>query len=236
MPQENKSTTTMIVSLIIAVIIGGGAGFLIGNMGKDKEQSNASSSSQAAFDAVIAVDSPAADVRVKLNNALREHVSLGAVALRAAFDGDPNTEAALATLDENSKEVAGLVGAVYGQQAGDQFLSLWRSHIGYFANYTVAAKGGDQAGMDKALADLEGYATDAGAFFQGANNNLPADAVKTLLVHHRDHVIKTVNAWGAKDYAKSYEEEQHGRDQVGEIGDALAGGIVKQSPEKFSQQ
>jgi hypothetical protein len=233
MEQESKLNPMVVVAIVIATVIGGVAGFVIGNNGDTQTEEVATS---ASFDSVRAVDGAASDVRVKLNNALREHVSLGALALRAAFNGDPNTEAALATLDENSQEVAGLVGAVYGEQAGDQFLTLWRSHIGYFANYTVAAKSGDQAGMDKALADLEGYATDAGAFFNGANEGLPKEAVKTLLVHHRDHVIKVVNAWGAGDYAKSYEEEQHARDQVGEIGDALAAAIVKQSPDMFSGQ
>lgn len=235
MEQDNKVTKAVIMTLVIALVVGGGLGFAAGKMGGSAEETH-TSSKQAPVDAVAAVDGPAADTRVALNNALREHVSAAGIALRAAFDGSPNTEAALATLDENSKEVAGLVGSVYGDKAGEQFLGLWRNHIGYFANYTLAAKAGDQAGLDKAIADLNGYATDAGAFFAGANPNLPADAVQTLLVHHREHVIKVVNAWGAKDYAKSYEDERHALDQVGEIGDALASGIVKQSPEKFSGQ
>lgn len=230
MQQNSNVKSSMIGIVIVVLIVGGLLGFMLGKQKSDD------TSSPTKLDAVAAVDSKAADTRVALNNALREHVSLGAVGLRAAFDGDPNGAAALKTLDENSKEVAALVGSVYGKEAGDQFLTLWRSHIGYFANYTVSAKKGDKAGMNKALADLNGYATDAGAFFNGANSNLPADAVKQLLVHHRDHVIKVVNAWGARNYEKSYEEEQHARDQVGEIGDALAAGIVKQSPDKFSGQ
>lgn len=229
MQQDNKPTVTIIMTLVVALIIGGGLGYMIGNNNNGGENTQPTTSSS-----VRAVESPAADTRVALNNALREHVSLSSVALRAAFNGDANTEAALGTLDENSKEVAGLVGSVYGEEAEEQFLSLWRAHIGFFADYTVAAKAGDQAGMDQALEDLAGYSQDAAVFFSSANENLPADTVKQLLEHHRDHVISVVNAWGAGDFARSYEEEQAAREQVGKIGDALASGIVKQSPDKFS--
>lgn len=227
MADGHSKTAVAVTTLVVGALVGGGIGYAMAD-NKDMNKNN-----EMSYNAVTAVESPAASTRVALNNALREHVSLGATTLRAAFDGSPNTEALLGTLDENSVEVAGLVGSVYGEDAEQQFLGLWRSHIDFFANYTTAAKAGDQAGMDQALENLAGYSQDASAFFAQANPNLPADAVMPLLKEHRDLVIKAVNAYGAGDRAGSYAAEQEARDQVGQIADALAVGIVKQSPDKF---
>lgn len=228
MNNGTKSNTAIVVISIASVLVSGLIGYMIGgSMGDDQKSHDTSSNLQPS------TTTKAADVRVALNNALREHVSLGAAALRAAFDGDPNIEALLGTLDENSVEVAGLVGSVYGSDAQEAFLQLWRNHIGFFADYTVAAKSGDSDGMQQALDDLAGYSQDAGAFFENANPNLPASAVVPLLKEHRDLVIAAVNAWGAKDYSESYTQEQMARDQVGQIADALSKGIVAQAPDKF---
>lgn len=218
----NKGNGAVITVGIAALILGGVTGYMFNN--NTSEVNNA--------DPVAAVQSDAASTRVALNNALREHVSLGAAGLRAAFDGDPNTEQLLGTLDENSLEVAGLVGSVYGEDAEESFLSLWRSHIDFFANYTVAAKAGDEEAMQKALDDLAGYGDEASTFFANANDNLPKDAVQPLLVEHRDLVIEAVNAWGAGNYAESYDAEQRARDQVGDIADALASGIIAQQAQQ----
>ena len=173
------------------------------------------------------------DLRVALNNALREHVNIAGVALRNVFTESPDAGAAVAALDQNSIEVAGLVGSVYGDDAEADFLKLWRQHIDFFANYTTAAKTGDQAGMDQALEDLAGYGEAAGNFFEGANENLPKSAVKPLLVEHRDVVIDTINLIGASDFDAAYIKLGEAADQVNKIADALTGGIVKQSPDKF---
>lgn len=225
MDSKNSTVATGIIAVIVGVVIGGLVGYSAGNMKKDTNSTSGSTSSSKGS---ASTTTKAADARVALNNALREHVSLSSVALRAAFDGDPNTKAALATLDDNSVEVAGVVGSVYGPDAQKQFLQLWRNHIGFFADYTLAAKKGDKAGMDKAVAELANYSKDAGQFFEGANPNLPASAVMPLLKTHRDDVLAIVNAWGKKDYTGSYKAEQVARDQVGTIGDALAAGIAKQ--------
>ena len=180
------------------------------------------------------VNAPAADLRVALNNALREHVNIAGVALRNVFTDSPDAGAAVAALDVNSVEVAGLVGSVYGADAEASFLDLWRQHITFFANYTTAAKAGDQDGMDEALTDLAGYGEAASNFFESANpENLPKSAVKPLLVEHRDVVIDTINLIGAGDFDAAYVTLGEAADQVNKIADALAGGIAAQFPEQF---
>lgn len=222
---EGKGSHMAAVVGIVALLIGGVIGYVVAD---GSEMSNNNETEQTT-----ATDTAAADLRVSLNNALREHVSLGATTLRAVFDGSENAEALVGTLDENSVEVAGLVGSVYGDEAEQQFLDLWRQHINFFANYTTAAKNGNQEGMDQALQDLAGYSDEASTFFANANENLPKDAVQPLLAEHRDLVIEAVNEYGAGDLEASYDAEQRARDQVGEIANALAAGIVAQNPDNF---
>lgn len=233
MNQDNKPKvgTAVIVAALVALLAGGVAGYAVG-MNKDSHGHEVAHVSEASTSETPTA-TPAADLRVALNAALREHVSLAAVALRDAFDGAPTTEAALASLDENSVEIAGLVGSVYGDEAEATFLSVWRDHIGFFADYTLAAKAGDQAAMAQAKDDLNGYTKQASAFFADANEHLPKDAVNSLLQMHVGHVIAAVDAYGAGDYKKSFAVEAEAYDGAGQIADTLAAAIAKQNPDKF---
>lgn len=214
-----------LVAIVIAIIIAGGGGYLLG--------SQMSSSDSASNQEMSTYTEARADLRVALNNALREHVNLAGVALRNVFTEAPDTAAAVAALDNNSLEVAGLVGDVYGDQAESDFLELWRQHITFFANYTTAAREGDSAGMDQAIEDLAGYGQAASNFFASANPNLPKEAVMPLLEEHRDLVIATINLIGAGDFDAAYIKLGEAADQVGDIANALASGISTQMPEKF---
>lgn len=232
---NSKMMPTAIVTVIVTLLVGGGIGYVLGNSMDDNTNTSTSNSEQTTQPdrENISVNAPAADLRVALNNALREHVDVAGVALRNIYTESPDIDAAVAALDENSIEVAGLVGSVYGEEAEQNFLTLWRQHIDFFANYTIAARDGDTVGMDQALEDLAGYGEAASNFFADANPNLPKEAVKPLLVAHRDAVILVINDIGAGDFDSAYKNLNVATDQVSEIADALAAGIEKQYPEMF---
>jgi len=180
-----------------------------------------------------ATDTKAADLRVLLNALEKEHVALASAAVRNGFDGRADFGASADSLDKNSVALSQAVGSVYGEAAAAKFLEIWRSHITFFVNYTVAAKKGDKAGMDKAVSDLGGYADAIADLLSGANENLPRETVKQLVLEHIDHLKGAVDAYGARDYAGSYAKQHDASEQIGVIADALAGAIVKQKPELF---
>ena len=74
-------------------------------------------------------------------------------------------------MDGNSQDRA--IGSVYGADADNAFLPLWRRHIGFVVDYTVGAASRDKAKQDKAVADLVAYTDDFGAFLAGANPTCP---------------------------------------------------------------
>lgn len=226
--KENGAASAAIITAVVALVIGGGLGYAMGNKGGDSVQKNNESSQSTG------TDTKAADLRALLNNLESEHVDLASAATRAGFDGDPSFEAAAGSLGKNTDDLSAAIGSVYGEEAGAQFKEIWASHIGFFVDYTVAAKGGDQAGMDKAVQNLNGYVDAISVFLSGANPNLPKDAVSQLVSEHVGLLKAAVDKHGAGDYAGSYEAQRQAREQITtKIANTLAGAIVKQKPEAF---
>jgi hypothetical protein len=235
---NTNSSKGMMVAIVgvIAALIGLTVGYMVAGSMKSPETAMtepAESMMQKSDSTVATTDTKAADLRVLLNALERQHVDLASAAVRNGFDGDPDFKASADALDANSVEISKAVGSVYGPEAEEKFLEIWRSHIGFFVDYTVAAKKGDKAGMDKAVANLGGYVDAISDLLSGANPNLPREAVAQLVGEHVGLLKGAVDAYGAGDYAGSYAKQAEANTQVGTIADALAGAIVKQYPEKF---
>jgi hypothetical protein len=176
-----------------------------------------------------------ADLRVALNNALREHVVLAAFATNAALGGrTPEFQAAAGALDANSVDISKAIGSVYGKPAEDAFLPLWRKHIGMFVDYTTGVATKDAAKQKKAVDDLMGYTQDFGAFLNSANPNLPKNVVADLVKAHAASLKEVVDAQGAGDQAKAFAGLRKAAAHMQHIADPLAGAIVKQFPQKFA--
>lgn len=178
--------------------------------------------------------SSASDLRTALNLLLAEHTVLAASATDAALGGRTDEfNAAAAALDKNSMDIAGAIGLVYGKGAEDAFLPLWRKHIGFFVDYTMAVAKNDQSAKEKAVNDLIGYTKDFGAFLQSANSRLKQDAVADLVKSHVLTLAAVVDAQAAKDYPKAFEAERIAYGHMQHVADALATAIAQQYPKKF---
>lgn len=227
--EKNNKVMMTAIALVAGLAIGGGIGYMSGN-----------SNEETVMDSVSSVSTnpdtmtKSAGLRVLLNNLEAEHVDLASAATRAGFDGDASFTASAEALGKNTDNLSAAIASVYGEEAGVKFKEIWASHIGFFVDYTVAAKGGDQAGMDKAVQNLNGYVEAISSFLSSANPNLPKDAVAQLVTEHVGLLKEAVDKHGAGDYAGSYDAQSRARVQITtKIADTLAGAIVKQSPEKF---
>lgn len=228
MPGNNK-TAVAVITLVIGLLIGGSLGYMKAD-GKKTDQNK-----QASRSASQSTDTKAAGLRALLNNLEAEHVDLASAATRAGFDGDASFTAAAGALGKNTDDLSAAVASVYGEEAGAKFKEIWASHIGFFVDYTVAAKKGDQAGMDQAVQNLNGYVGAISTFLSGANPNLPKEAVAQLVTEHVGLLKEAVDTYGAGDYAGSYDAQSRARTQITtKIADTLAGAIVKQNPDKFA--
>lgn len=182
-------------------------------------------------------DTSAAALRTTLNLLVAEHVWLAAAATNAALNGNQQEfEAAAAALDANSLALAAANGSVYGQEAADAFLPLWRKHIGFIVDYTNAVAAGDEEAQEKAVANLVAYADDFGAFINSASPALPADAVSGLVKEHAVTFKAVVDEQAAGNDMQAYENLRIAVAHMQKIADAHSEAIVQQFPEKFSDK
>lgn len=225
---KEGSTTGLVMAAVIALVVGGVGGYAIGMNMDDNNTSSSSSVSERE----PMTNTKAADLRVQLNQQMRQHVELATIALKQSAAGQPDAEAAVEALDNNSVELSETIGSVYGEEAKNDFLELWRDHIGFFVAYTNGVVSSDKAAQQEAKDNLDGYTEAASTFFSNATGADKA-GLKEGLETHAAQVITIVDAYAAEDYTKMFEAEEEAYNHIGAAADTLARAIVEQNPEKF---
>ena len=125
--------------------------------------------------------SKAVQLRLTLDQLLGEHAILAIQATQRGYAGGADFNAVAKQLDANSVALSKAIASVYGAAAGKQFLdgkNLWRAHIKYFVDYTVALAKNNTAGQKKAVANLMTYIQVQASFFAKATG-LPKTAWST---------------------------------------------------------
>ena len=235
---KNKSLFLRLVGVALAfALVGaacGGSDNTAGDAtdtGTDTETTSPTDEETTDTMAAEGVDTPVAGLEQTLTNMLDDHVYVAAVTLeQAVLHGldSPQVKASSAALDENSKALAGAIESVYGPEAGDQFLDLWRKHIGFFVDYTVAELNNDKKAAKKAVKDLDGYRADFGALIESATEGaLPKDAVAEALIPHVEHLATAASMLVDGD-AKVFDELYKAAEHNLVLAEALATGIGAQ--------
>ncbi|NHF64151.1 hypothetical protein [Microcella pacifica] len=178
---------------------------------------------------VDTVNSDGAALRAQLTALLADHVYLAGAAIDQALadGGDLETadvQAAVATVDENSVEIAALVGSVY-PDAEQPFLDSWRSHIPFFVNYTLGKATGDEEMAAQAVEDLNGYAVSFGQLINSVVPELPAEAVQGELEMHAVSLLAAIDANLAGD-PEYFSLLKEAAGHMPMTATALAGGIA----------
>ena len=174
--------------------------------------------------------SPAGDLRVALARQFGEHAVLAMNATNAGITGSKSFPAAAATLDKNSVALSKSIASVYGAKAGQTFLNgkfMWRAHIKFFVDYTVAKAKKDTAGQNKAVANLKQYTVTFGDFLAGATG-LPKLAVRNDLLGHVLELKGQLDAYAAGNYTKAATQYTAAYNHMFMTSDLVAGAIIKQ--------
>lgn len=183
----------------------------------------------AATDTAGEVDSEAADLRAGLTALLQEHVYLTGIGVATAYTAGADSAefaAAKATLDGNTADLTSAISSLAGEENGATFQQVWDAHIGYFVDYAVAKKSGDQAAADAAQASLTQYTVDAGAFFEQISaGNLPAAAVTEALAMHVSTMSAAIDALAAGEPTAS-DTLKAAADHVGMDAATIATGLA----------
>ncbi len=183
----------------------------------------------------VPVESAAADLRVTLDRLLGEHALLATFAMQKGFAGEEDFKALAGALDQNTVDLGEAIGSVYGDEAEQQFLKMWRDHISFFVDFTVATGKDDQAARKAALDKLAGYRVQFADFLdQATGGELPSDAASEALQTHVDQLTAALDQYAAGDYEQAYQTVRDAYAHMFMTGDTLADGIVNQSPEEFA--
>ena len=138
--------------------------------------------------------------------------------------------AAAMALDRNSVALSQAIGSLYGKKAGNVFLNgkfMWRDHVDFFVDYTVATAKKDDNAKAKAVANLKTYTVEFGDFLAGATG-LPKLAVRNDLLGHVLELKSQLDAYAAGKYGKAATLYHDAYNHMFTTGDLLAGAIAKQ--------
>ena len=225
-----KLTVIAAIAAMISLIV---AGLAIGSGGGSSMPSHMQGMDH--MQGMAAQKASASDLRVLLDRQLGQHAVLAMNATNAGVTGSKAFPAAAKSLDQNSVALSKTIASVYGAQAGKTFLDgkfMWRAHIKFFVDYTVATAKGNKAGQAKAVANLKMYTVKFGDFLAGATN-LPKPAVRADLLAHVLQLKTQLDAYAGKNYTKAATLYKQAYDHMFMTGDLLAGAIAKQFPQKF---
>jgi len=225
------SLTRRLITALAATAV---AGALVAGAVAASSQSAASQPAATHTMATGMAMPTAADLRVKLDNLFAEHAVLAMNATNAGVTGSKSFPAAAKALDANSVALSKTIASVYGAKAGATFLNgknMWRDHIAYFVDYTVATAKHDTAAKSKAVANLQRYTVTFGDFLAAATG-LPKLAVRNDLLGHVLELKGQLDAYAAGNYGLAASRYHAAYGHMFMTGDLLAAAIARQMPLK----
>jgi hypothetical protein len=182
---------------------------------------------------IAASTSKAADFRVTMNNLLHEHAVVSANLLQHIYDNKPDVDTLRAQADTNAQAIAQQIANVYGSDAQNQFLSMWRGHVSDYVDYTNALKSGDQNAVNQAKQKLDG---DADMMAQTLASSIKGTNKDELAGLFRDHITlteKVIGAYANNDPQSVSDNQKQAYDQAGKMADILSSAIIQARPDMF---
>lgn len=176
---------------------------------------------------------PAFDLQIALERLLGEHAFFAVEVIRLARADPEHQRAASEALASNGDALQAAITDIYGANAGHEFAAIWEDHNGYYVDYVRAALAGDETAAEDARTELERFGARAAAFFASANDALDADAVRSALAAHAQHLLEQVDAHVAGDYGRSFAIGRDAHHHMAAISNVLATGIAHQFPNRF---
>lgn len=189
-----------------------------------------------AFPDAAAAFSPRVDLRIALDQLLGEHVVLAALAMRAGVSKTPDFEAATASLDRNTEDLAAAIADIYGPEAAEQFGEMWSQHVSAYLEFVQALGAGDDARRAASLGTLHAYHEQISTLLAEVNPLLERGQVADLIRRHIQALITQAEATQAGDPARAIAATREGYEGTFEVGAAVAEAVAKQFPERYPER
>ncbi len=175
----------------------------------------------------------AALLRSNMRKLWEDHITWTRNVILCLVDKLPGTEQAVQRLLQNQVDLGNAIKPYYGQDAGNKLTKLLQVHIKVAAEVVNAAAAGNTAALNKANKTWYANADEISEFLCKANPKWPLADMKRMM---DDHLKLTTNE-AVQRIKKNYDADVIAYDKVHneilDMSDMLANGIIKQFPEKF---
>jgi hypothetical protein len=204
-----RSRIALVALVVVLVAAAACTSGKSGQSGAPAAEPSATTAHQHATTAPGTGASPT-QLRAEFEQALGQNSLLVARQMRAVVAGSPELQQAIgASLSENTAELTRLVTAAYDAGQGDRFKELWQRRSDALGAYAEAVAKGDEAAKKEALTALNAYAADHGTWFAKASKGrAQAEASASGVRSHLQELTGQLDAYAARDYAKSYQIER----------------------------
>ncbi|MBC7707783.1 hypothetical protein H7Y63_01005 [Polaromonas sp.] len=230
MSNSNKGAANVALSAVL-LVVGLAVGFGVSKASDNKDTTSSNTKNSAS---APTTSTKASDIRANLVALGVEHQDLTMHAVDAALDGSKNAAEVSKDLYKNGTDIGAAVGSVYGKEAETTFNSVWKVHLDQFVAYAGASSKGDDAGKKAALSAIDSqYTKPLSAYLAKANPNLPEDTLYSVLSDHVNQTAAMIDLHVKGDYAGEVTARDQAAQHLNGIFSTLAGGIVKQFPDKF---
>lgn len=176
------------------------------------------------------------DFKLAMRKLWEDHITWTRNVILNIMDDLDGMDPALSRLLQNQDDIGNAVKPYYGDEAGSKLTSLLKTHITQAGDLLKAAKSGDDKKFKSIQKDWQKNGDDIAVFLAGANPNWSESDLKKMM---QDHLTLTTNEAVArlkKDYTGDVKAYDKVHDEIIMMSDALADGIIKQFPDKFSSR
>ncbi len=163
-----------------------------------------------------------------------DHITWTRLVIVSMANDLPDTNTTVQRLLQNQVDIGNAIKPFYGEEAGNQLTALLTDHILIAAEIIQAAKAGDTATLDDAVARWYANADAIAAFLNAANpENWPLEEMQAMMREHLDLTLREAVAYLNGDYAASIRAYDEIHVQALEMADMLSEGIIRQFPKMF---
>lgn len=173
------------------------------------------------------------DLKSDMRVLWEDHITWTRDVIFNIIDELPGTDAAVGRLLQNQADIGNAIKPYYGEAAGNQLTSLLREHITIAAALLTALDDGNTAALNTANAQWLANADAIASFLSAANSAWPLEEMKMMMREHLTLTTQEAVARKQGNYAADVAAYDAVHEQILQMADMLAEGIVQQFPNRF---
>jgi len=151
-----------------------------------------------------------------------------------AFASDsPGLDASIKRLLRNQDDIGNAIKPFYGRAAGNRLTQLLRTHIQEAVPVLVAAKNGDQAGLDAAVKAWYRNARQIGTFLGTANPHWGVQEMRAMMRTHITETIAYASDLLQGRYGQAVADYNRAERHMRSMATMLSDGLIAQFPSRF---